>query len=244
MKYVRTCPRCNKEIEHKNKRSCQKGISKNLACRSCVMANNSRGAKRNFEDMRRPQVNLSERVFNNWRVLGLSHRENGGMWYWDIECTNCGYKTKRFTHYVKESKGCVKCQLKAKGEAGLNKVMGCYKDSAKNRNLSFELSKEQFRKLTSSPCHYCGCGPSITKCTNGWGDYVFNGIDRLDNSKGYVVENCVACCRTCNRGKGAWSYDFWVSHIKRLAENVVFGKVPCLVTPAQTGAKEDKKRMW
>jgi hypothetical protein len=26
----------------------------------------------------------------------------------------------------------------------------------------------------------------------------YNGIDRVDNEKGYLVENCVPCCFTCN----------------------------------------------
>ena len=28
-----------------------------------------------------------------------------------------------------------------------------------------------------------------------------NGIDRLDSSKGYTIDNCVSCCSVCNTAK-------------------------------------------
>lgn len=34
----------------------------------------------------------------------------------------------------------------------------------------------------------------------GYGEFV-NGIDRVDNSLGYVADNCVPCCEACNRAK-------------------------------------------
>jgi len=50
------------------------------------------------------------------------------------------------------------------GEAGLNAVYTRYKINAKGTNkkdaVPFELSKDQFRKLTASNCHYCGVVPS------------------------------------------------------------------------------------
>ena len=30
-----------------------------------------------------------------------------------------------------------------------------------------------------------------------------NGIDRMDQKHGYVIENCVSCCKLCNFMKGA-----------------------------------------
>ena len=34
------------------------------------------------------------------------------------------------------------------------------------------------------------------------GDYVYNGIDRIDNNKGYTIDNIVPCCAKCNYAKG------------------------------------------
>ena len=33
------------------------------------------------------------------------------------------------------------------------------------------------------------------------GDFIYNGIDRLDNNEGYLPSNVVTCCKICNRAK-------------------------------------------
>jgi 5-methylcytosine-specific restriction endonuclease McrA len=38
--------------------------------------------------------------------------------------------------------------------------------------------------------------------------FLYSGIDRKDNEKGYTEENCVPCCKRCNGIKGEWlSYE-------------------------------------
>lgn len=64
-----------------------------------------------------------------------------------------------------------------------------YKDSAKRKNLEMLLTDEQMDSLFQMPCTYCGAVP-------------LNGIDRVDSDKGYIPNNCVACCSTCNYAKG------------------------------------------
>ena len=178
-----------------------------------------------------PKEDLIGKVFNNWKVLKLSHKGGIGLWYWDIQCTNCGLIATRFTNYVKKSKGCICCNLLPKGETGLNKVVSSYQDSAKVRGYKFTLTKEEVRELTSSSCYYCGNPPNKIKSRkykNGrsdWGNYVYNGIDRIDNSKGYTNENCVPCCEMCNRGKGSISLTEWLSYIQRMAKHM------CKTTP-------------
>lgn len=79
-------------------------------------------------------------------------------------------------------------------------LMKRYQLSATPRGHSFSLSEEQFRTLTSSPCHYCGELPKQL-ISNYAIPYVYNGIDRVDNHAGYVFENCVPCCKFCNQSK-------------------------------------------
>lgn len=65
------------------------------------------------------------------------------------------------------------------------------KRQAANRDYAFELSDEATKTLLKSHCYYCGSHADP-----------FNTIDRLDNNKGYLLDNVAACCATCNMAKG------------------------------------------
>jgi hypothetical protein len=61
--------------------------------------------------------------------------------------------------------------------------------SAQKRNgRSWTLTKEQFASLISNHCTYCG-GP-LPKTSAG--------LDRLDNTRGYDLDNVTPCCALCN----------------------------------------------
>lgn len=48
------------------------------------------------------------------------------------------------------------------------------------------------------------------------GDYVYNGIDRVDNTKGYTIDNVVPCCGICNMAKGKLNQQEFQNWIKRV----------------------------
>ncbi len=83
-------------------------------------------------------------------------------------------------------------------------------NSAKKRNLSFELTEDEFDAVTGrkSTCTYCGRNPANGKR---------HGIDRLDISKGYVLDNCVTACGDCNIAKGTRSASDFIEHCKAIA---------------------------
>lgn len=87
-----------------------------------------------------------------------------------------------------------------------NRLYRIYKRNAKNRNLSFELSKDVFNDLIfNHNCYYCNAEPELFESdkayTNGEIPPKHHGIDRLDSNKGYTADNCVTCCEYCNRMK-------------------------------------------
>lgn len=110
------------------------------------------------------------------------------------------------------------------GEASFNALLGQYKKSAKRTNRKFSLTKIEFRRITSSKCSYCGVPPSSIK---NWsskgktynGPYIYNGIDRIDNKKGYIKNNVQPCCFICNNAKRAMSDNEFKEWIKRLVLN-------------------------
>jgi hypothetical protein len=68
-----------------------------------------------------------------------------------------------------------------------------YVKGSKKRGIDFKLTKELFNSLIIQKCFYC----------NYIKDGEVNGIDRIDNNKGYLKENVVACCESCNIAKGS-----------------------------------------
>ena len=77
----------------------------------------------------------------------------------------------------------------------------------KNRNIKFELTKEQVQILCESPCFYCG----KNRCL---------GIDRKDNNKDYTNDNCVPCCGFCNKMKMDHSIDEFYLQIISVYNNL------------------------
>jgi hypothetical protein len=92
------------------------------------------------------------------------------------------------------------------------------KSDAKRRGYVWELTDEQFRVLTSSPCHYTGALPFAATTVKSGETYVHNGIDRLDNTKGYTVENCVPCCSEVNYMKRTLPYETFLELCRKIAE--------------------------
>jgi hypothetical protein len=52
------------------------------------------------------------------------------------------------------------------------------------------------------------------------GNYVYNGIDRIDSSIGYVIENCISCCGRCNVAKMSESQQDFLSWIDRVYSHI------------------------
>lgn len=107
------------------------------------------------------------------------------------------------------------------GEASFNALFVKYKRVAKLRGYSFDLSKEEFRKLSKGLCYYCGQEPCqvFYRSTHN-GTYTYNGIDRLDNDLGYFSANCVACCKICNSMKSNISASDFIDRIAKISRNM------------------------
>lgn len=98
-----------------------------------------------------------------------------------------------------------------------NDLYATYKLNAKNRKLSFSLTIEEFAKLTKDNCFFCNTEPYqiLTSRTNN-GDYIYNGIDRLDNKIGYTIINCVVACGNCNKAKGSKNIQQFYRYITKI----------------------------
>lgn len=77
-----------------------------------------------------------------------------------------------------------------------------YKKRAKQKELQFQLSFDQFMSFWDKACSYCGK------------DFKGIGIDRIDSNQGYIINNCQSCCPICNKMKSNYDEKFFLDRIK------------------------------
>ena len=79
-----------------------------------------------------------------------------------------------------------------------------YKNNAKTRDLVFNITFEEFMSFWQQPCSYCG------------DEIKTIGVDRINSSTGYDLDNLVPCCSRCNWMKSDLSTDAFIEHCKKI----------------------------
>lgn len=109
-------------------------------------------------------------------------------------------------------------------EVGYKAILYVYKKHAKDRGFTFDLDYDYFKELTKGTCHYCGIepiqvyqlkNPKTGKIRSGV-PITYNGVDRVDSTKGYFNDNVVTCCKICNRAKSNLSLNDFKDWINRV----------------------------
>lgn len=82
------------------------------------------------------------------------------------------------------------------------------------------LDFEQWKILVVQDCFYCGAPPIIRKMPHKtlpfMSSIATNGIDRVDSAVGYTLDNCVACCYSCNKAKSSLSLPEFLALIEKI----------------------------
>ena len=91
-----------------------------------------------------------------------------------------------------------------------------YRKSAKKRGLNFDLTIDQASELFAAKCTYCGASPDNTMIRTKLITYNYTGMDRLDPSRGYEVDNVVPCCQCCNVAKYMKTPKEFMQHIEKI----------------------------
>lgn len=161
-------------------------------------------------------------------------------YYYNFKC-DCGKEKVISTHSVlnNTTKSCGCLQLEAcnslenkqrlhqnsiilnnnidHNESAIKRIFSSYKTGANKRGYSFELTYDDFKELTNGTCTYCGDSAyGLSKSKNNKGMYPYNGIDRVDNSIGYIKSNCVTCCKYCNSMKRDTPLDEFKERITKI----------------------------
>ena len=141
---------------------------------------------------------------------------------WQCRC-DCGRITETSGNNLRvgytRSCGCRRGGLN--DSSAMRQARNLYRRNAQLRGLVFDISEEDFERITKLDCYYCGTHPSNVykiarkgKITNT--PYIYNGLDRIENTKGYSLDNVVPACIVCNRAKSDMPINEFIMWIKRL----------------------------
>jgi hypothetical protein len=139
--------------------------------------------------------------YGRYVVTAFSRRKSNTEYLYYCLC-DCGVGREVRISSLKQghtkSCGCLHKDVKrhAPGSAALKNLFNRYQWEARQRGYSFELSLEQFQKITAQNCFY--------------------GVDRVDNALGYVPDNCVPSCKPCNAAKNSISKEMIAKLYHRL----------------------------
>lgn len=148
----------------------------------------------------------------NSRVKNLVGKRNGNLTvisynstrknisYWNCLC-DCGKVTvvAASNLWPKKTSTCGTgfCKRMSDEDALSKIIFRDYRHRAKYDEMEFTLTWEEVKSTISKHCYYCGCPPENTKTRMGR-THPYNGIDRIDSSKGYTQDNIRPCCGICN----------------------------------------------
>jgi hypothetical protein len=170
---------------------------------------------------------MSGQRFGRLLVLSYEGSNKFRQSLWKCKC-DCGeYVVLPRTRLVSKNTTSCGCANKDAvslpfGIASSNKILSRYKQNAKNRGIAFDLSSNEFLSLIVLDCFYCGASPhKYFELTSGNGGISYNGLDRVNNNKGYTLDNAVPCCEKCNYAKRSMTYDEFKNWIFAVSDHMI-----------------------
>ena len=82
-----------------------------------------------------------------------------------------------------------------------------YTNNAKIRGIRFDITFEDFLTFWQNDCEYCGDKIPLV------------GLDWIDSSLGYSLDNIVSCCSVCNKIKMDLDLDNLNNHMLKMLKH-------------------------
>jgi hypothetical protein len=171
-------------------------------------------------------LDLIGRRFGRLIVIKQISKNKSGNVKWVCKC-DCGNKKETVGSYLTtgqtKSCGCLRKDISKNNKGNCKRPFEALYNMlvyrSKQRNVEITITYEDFLEFTKTiECHYC-------RDIIEWSEFMsvknipqslcYN-LDRKDNSIGYIKENCVVCCKICNRAKNSMSYEDFLEWIKRI----------------------------
>lgn len=161
---------------------------------------------------------------NKFKVINFDtntyEKSNRKRLYYVIKCKQCNQLFSRRKEALKNI-NTIKCSNCIHNRFGkcLNTILYNiyihYIHNAKVRNITWNLTEEEFKKIITKKCVYCG---ELHKHSE---NLYYTGIDRIDSKTGYYINNCVSCCKICNIMKNKFSKDQFLNKVEQIYNNLI-----------------------
>lgn len=157
---------------------------------------------------------------------------NKNVTFWKCKC-ECGGEVTTTGSRLRngQCKSCGVCDIQRKTHPDspmLRHFRGMNR-GAKSRGLEVDLSFDEYKEIVKQRCGYCDSPILDTHYAYSRRRYSkgkefdvnaeFNGIDRMDSSKGYIKGNMISCCSMCNRMKSDFESDIFLNKVKEIYEH-------------------------
>lgn len=182
-------------------------------------------------------------IFGRLTAISISEKRTNGKSRIIICQCECGKITEvratLLTTLNTKSCGCygrekvIEANTKPAGEVTLNTIEAAYRKHARNKSREWGLTTEEFRQIILKNCFWCNKEPAprnaypgikqrelVSKETFDRAWINTNGVDRVDNSKGYTKENSVPCCVECNYSKSNRTAKEFFDHCKMVVDHI------------------------
>ena len=135
-------------------------------------------------------------------------------------CCKCGKQKTQDDFYVDRHKArgyvsrCKQCYAETASSVISKKPYrreSAFRAGALRRGLPYDLTLDQFMSFWQKSCRYCGDEIETV------------GLDRVDNSKGYLFSNVVPCCKICNSMKSHMELKDFLLQCNRIASRALGG---------------------
>lgn len=180
-----------------------------------------------------PKKDWTGRKYNYLTFVRRSDRKSGSTTKWELRC-DCGNIVYKLAHIVVngsiQSCGCKQSEARSRSgmkarkyDPVISSARRVWRNTYKDDGLDFDT----FYALSQQPCHYCGRPPhritnaaasartaSATQLHDGY--FTYNGLDRVDNTKGHTRGNLVPCCSTCNYMKRNMTLSEFLEQVGRI----------------------------
>lgn len=192
-------------------------------------------------------IDRTGQKFGRLTFVCLTGKKRGGAPEWEFNC-DCGNKHYAIAKHVvsgtTKSCGCLHKEnglsLGEKAKTGnyqrkYNPVISSARVIYVKR-YNDGCSFEDFFLLSQEPCYYCGDNPQITynaaQSTKNsdilhyredqtlYGNFTYNGLDRIDSALSHTIDNILPCCWTCNWMKRNLGLEKFLIHIMKINNRI------------------------